>query len=81
MPDTEIVYHDIEKKYISYHCSKESDEDSIDDFFLFAFCSIERTYPFGAEIPYETDDETDKSKCSKVPLILSIESVRKGCCK
>ena len=51
--------------------------DSIDDFFTFALHSIERADPLRSEIPYKSDDETEKSKCSKVPLILSVESIGK----
>jgi len=71
------VHHDIEKKYISGDSCEKSDKDSIDDFLSFAFHSIECTDPLRSEIPYKSYDKTEESKYSKVPLILSVESIGK----
>lgn len=76
LPHTNILDHHIEEEYIPHYRSKEGKEDRIDDFFTFALHSIECTDPLRSEIPYETDDETEESKYSKVPLIVSIKSIR-----
>ena len=70
------MHDDIEEKYISSNAREKCDEKGIDDFFLFSFDMIERTDSFTTKIPNQANYETKESKSSKIPLVVTIESIR-----
>ena len=77
LPDSDVVEYYIEEKKIPSYTCEDCYENSIDDFFLLSFYSIEGTDALTAEVPDKSDSETEESECTEVPLIFSV----KGICK